>query len=170
MQFLVHLFMMTRSEHAPWAQWRIDSDVFKIYWQDRNDCFTDIQPNSISLFYRSSFVWCTFSALIWLAPGAEAKLQCTSEKSPVWFGCKKIHRFHVSIKAFLVKKKGTQTAVLSRVAKLRSVVALLHGWTQCSQHYDRTPQRLRNETDKSFSFRNRITLVFESCSRSLTIY
>ncbi len=33
----------------------------------------------------------------------------------------------VLIKAFLVKKKGTKTAVLSRVAKLRSVVALLHG-------------------------------------------
>ncbi len=50
-------------------------------WQDRKVCFTDIQPNSISLFYRSSFGWCTFSALIWLAPGDETKLQCTSEKS-----------------------------------------------------------------------------------------
>ncbi len=91
-------------------------------------------------------------------------------KSLVWFGCKQIHRFRILIKAFLVKKKETKTAVLSRVAKLRSVVALLHGWTKWSQHCDRTPQRLRNETDKSFSFRNRITLVFESCSRSLTIY
>ncbi len=91
-------------------------------------------------------------------------------KSLVGCGCKKIHRFHVLIKAFLVKKKGTKTAVLSRVAKLRSVVALLHGWTKWSLQCDRTPQRLRNETDKSFSFRNRITLVFESCSRSLTIY
>ncbi len=40
---------------------------------------------------------------------------------------KKIHRFRVLINAFLVKKKGTKTAVLSRVAKgvakLRSVVA-----------------------------------------------
>ncbi len=48
--------------------------------------------------------------------------------------------------AFLVKKNGTKTAVLSRVAKLRSVVALLHGWTKWSQHRDCTPQRLRNET------------------------
>ncbi len=48
-------------------------------------------------------------------------------KSLVGCGCKKIHRFRVLIKAFLVKKKGTETAVLSRVAKLRSVVALLHG-------------------------------------------
>ncbi len=47
-------------------------------------------------------------------------------KSLVLCGCKKIHRLHVLIKAFLVKKKGTKT-VLSRVAKLRSVVALLHG-------------------------------------------
>ncbi len=48
-------------------------------------------------------------------------------KSLVLFGCKKIHRFRVLIKAFLVKKKGIKTAVLSRVAKLRPVVALLHG-------------------------------------------
>ncbi len=65
--------------------------------------------------------------LIWLVPGAEAKLKCASEKSLVWCGCKKIHRFHVLINAFLVKKKGTKSAVLSRVtkgvAKLRSVVA-----------------------------------------------
>ncbi len=33
----------------------------------------------------------------------------------------------VLIKLFLVKKKGTKTAVLSRVIKLRSVVVLLHG-------------------------------------------
>ncbi len=33
----------------------------------------------------------------------------------------------VLIKAFLVKKKGTKTAVLSRMAKLRSVVGQLHG-------------------------------------------
>ncbi len=48
-------------------------------------------------------------------------------KSLVGCGCKKIHRFRVLVKAFLVKKKGTKTAVLSRVAKLRSVVGLLHG-------------------------------------------
>ncbi len=71
MQFLVHLFMMTRSEHVPWAQWRQTGQERLFYWQ----------PNSVSLFYRSSFGWCTFSALICLAPGAEAKLQCTSEKS-----------------------------------------------------------------------------------------
>ncbi len=47
-------------------------------------------------------------------------------KSLVGCGCKKIHRFRVLIKAFLVKKKGTKTAVLSRVVKLRLVVALLH--------------------------------------------
>ncbi len=48
-------------------------------------------------------------------------------KSLVGCGCKKTHRFLLLIKTFLVKKKGTETAVLSRVAKLRSVVALLHG-------------------------------------------
>ncbi len=31
-------------------------------------------------------------------------------KSLVGFGCKKIHRFRILIKAFLVKKKGTKTA------------------------------------------------------------
>ncbi len=36
---------------------------------------------------------------------------------------KKIHRFRVLIKAFLVMKKGTKTTVLSRVAKFWSVVA-----------------------------------------------
>ncbi len=44
-------------------------------------------------------------------------------KSLVGCGCKKIHWFRVLIKAFLVKKKGTKTAVLSRVAKL---MALFH--------------------------------------------
>ncbi len=48
-------------------------------------------------------------------------------KSLVGCGCKKTHLFRVLIKAFLVKKKGTKTAVLSRVAKLRSAVPLLHG-------------------------------------------
>ncbi len=57
-------------------------------WQDRKVCFTDILPNSISLICRSSFGWCTFSALIWLAPGAEAKLQRTSEK-PRWMWMQK---------------------------------------------------------------------------------
>ncbi len=46
-------------------------------------------------------------------------------KSLVGCGCKKTTGS--ALKAFLVKKKGTKTAVLSRVAKLRSVVALLHG-------------------------------------------
>ncbi len=48
-------------------------------------------------------------------------------KRLVGCGCKKTHRFRILIKAFLVKKKGTKTAVWSRVAKLRSVVVLLHG-------------------------------------------
>ncbi len=49
---------------------------------------------------------------------------CTARlKSLVGCGCKKIHRFRILIKAFLVKIKGTKTAVLSRVANLRSVVA-----------------------------------------------
>ncbi len=48
-------------------------------------------------------------------------------KSLVGCGCKKKYRFRVLIKAFIVKNKGTKTAVLSRMAKLRSAVALLHG-------------------------------------------
>ncbi len=51
-------------------------------------------------------------------------------KSLVCCGCKKIHRFCVLIKVFIVKKKGTKSAVLSRVAKgvakLRSVVTSGH--------------------------------------------
>ncbi len=48
-------------------------------------------------------------------------------KSLVGCGCKKTYRFRVLIKAFIVKNKGKKTAVLSRIAKLRSAVALLHG-------------------------------------------
>ncbi len=48
-------------------------------------------------------------------------------KSLVWFGCKNtpVPRLKKKGELFLVKKKGTEAAVLSRVAKLR---ALLHGW------------------------------------------
>ncbi len=53
-----------------------------------------IPTNSISLFYRSSFGWCT--SLICLAPGAQAKLPCVSEKSRLMW-MQKIHRFHVLI-------------------------------------------------------------------------
>ncbi len=54
-------------------------------------------------------IWHMFlSTLVWLAPGTEAKLKCTSEKSPVWCGHKEIRRFHVLINAFLVKKKKLQ--------------------------------------------------------------
>ncbi len=55
------------------------------------------------------------------APGAEAKLQCASEKSR-WMWMQKntpVLRLNKGISC--------QTAVLSRVAKLRSVVELLHG-------------------------------------------
>ncbi len=117
-------------------------------WQDRKDCFTDIQT-AYHCFTKAHLADVTFSALIWLAPGAEAKLQCASEKSR-WMWMQKISPVRVLIKAFLVKKKGTTTAVLSRVAKLRSVVALLHGWAKWSHHCDHTPQMLRNEKDQSF--------------------
>ncbi len=85
-----------------------------------------LQPNSISLFYRSSFGWCTFSALTWLAPGDEAKLQCTSEKSRLMWMQKNtpVPRLNKGISC---QEKGDKTAVLNRVtkgvAKLRSVVA-----------------------------------------------
>ncbi len=44
-------------------------------------------------------------------------------KSLIECGCKKIHQFHVLIKTFLVKKKGTKTAVLSGSV----APSLLHG-------------------------------------------
>ncbi len=53
---------------------------------------------------------------------------CLFDSRLMWMQiAKKIHRFHILIKPFLVKKKGSKTAVLSSVAKgvakLRSVVA-----------------------------------------------
>ncbi len=49
------------------------------------------------------------------------KLQCAYEKSRWMWDAKKYTGFRVLLnKAFLVKKKGTKTAVLSRVAKLKS--------------------------------------------------
>ncbi len=63
----------------------------------------------------------SFDSRLLLRQSCSARL-----KSLVACGWKKTHRFCVLIKAFLVKKKGTQT-VLSRAAKLRSAVALLHG-------------------------------------------
>ncbi len=80
--------MMTRSERAPWAQWRLTAQGSLFYLHTA-------EQHLIAL-----------TKLIWLTPGAEAKLKHASEKSPVWFGCKKTHRFRVLIKAFLVKKKG----------------------------------------------------------------
>ncbi len=57
-------------------------------------------------------------------------------ESLVWCGCKKIHRFRI-LKAFLVKKKGTKTAVLSRVAKgvakFRSVAP--RAWDVCTENF-----------------------------------
>ncbi len=38
----------------------------------------------------SGLVTCTVSALVWLAPSAEAKLECASEKSPIWCARKDI--------------------------------------------------------------------------------
>ncbi len=93
--------------------------------QDRKDCFTDsltashcsTEAHLAGVPFPRSFV-----SRLALRQSYSAHL-----KSLVGCGCKKTHRFRVLIKAFLVKKKGTKTAVLSRVAKLRSVVALLHG-------------------------------------------
>ncbi len=65
---------------------------------------------------------CSFDSRLAMRQNCSARL-----KSLVVCGCKNTHRFRVLIKAFLVKKKGTKTAVLSRVAKLRSVVGLLYG-------------------------------------------
>ncbi len=56
---------------------------------------------------------------------ATASVECQRRKVLLDVDAK-IHWFRVLIKAFLVKKKGTKTAVLSRVAKFRSVVPLLH--------------------------------------------
>ncbi len=62
-------------------------------------------------------------------PGAEAKLQCASEKSR-WMWMQKKTPVPRLNKGISCQEKGDKTAVLSRVAKLRSVVALLHGCTK----------------------------------------
>ncbi len=60
MQFLVCLFMMKR---ALWAQWRLTGQESLFYWH--------IAEQHLIVLPK----------LIWLTPGAEAKLQCMSEKS-----------------------------------------------------------------------------------------
>ncbi len=84
--------------------------------------------------------------LIWLAPGTEAKLKHAPEKSPVWFGSQKIHRFCV-LKAFLVKKKGTKT-VLSRVATLRSVAP--RASDVCAENFSHSARLLLQLSRASF--------------------
>ncbi len=91
--------------------------VLLTYSLTASHCSTEVHLSDIP-FPRS------LDSLLVLRQSCSARL-----KSLVGCGCKKTHRFRVLIKAFLVKKKGTKTAVLSRVAKLRSVVPLLHGWT-----------------------------------------
>ncbi len=89
-------------------------------WQDRKDCFTDIHTAyhcSTEAHLADVPFPRSFDLHLALRQSCSARL-----KSLVGCGCKKFHRFRVLIKAFLVKKKGTTTAVLSRVAKLRSVV------------------------------------------------
>ncbi len=89
--------------------------VLLTYSQTASRCSTEAHLSGVP-FPRS------FDSRLVLRQSCSAHL-----KNLVGCGCKKIHQFHVLIKAFIVKKKGTKTAVLSRVAKLRSVVALLHG-------------------------------------------
>ncbi len=105
-----------------WAYlWWRDQSVRREHsdgWQDREVCFTDIQPNSISLFYRSSL-----DSLLAMRQSCSARL-----KSLVWCGCKKIHRFRVLIKAFLVKKKGT---------KLQFWTGWPKGWRSLDQWWPR---------------------------------
>ncbi len=108
MQFLVRLFMMTRTERVPMSTVTADRTgkfVLLTYSLKVSHCSTEAHLAGVP-FPRS------FDSRLKILVGC---------------GCKKIHWFRVLIKVFLVKKKGTKTAVLSRVAKLRSVVALLHG-------------------------------------------
>ncbi len=83
--------------------------------------FTDIRPDNISSD-RSSllFYWsCTFSVLVWLALGAEAKLEHASEKSLVWCGRKDIARNATQ------EKNKTEAAVVSGVPNPSSAPALI---------------------------------------------
>ncbi len=103
--------VMTRSERAPWAQWWLTGQRSLFYW------------------YTAEQHIIVLPKLIWLVPGAEAKLKHASEKSRVMWMQKKTQVSCLN-KGFL-KKKGTKTAVLRRmakgVAKLRSVVCSAPG-------------------------------------------
>ncbi len=82
--------------------------------------FTDISSDDISsersslLFYWCSLVTWTFSALVWLASGAESKLACASEKSPV-HRCGHKGILHLN-KQYLSRKNEAEAAVVSGVA------------------------------------------------------
>ncbi len=65
---------------------------------------------------------CQLSALVWLAPGAEVKLERASEKSPVWYGREKILRLNKCNSS--QEKKKTEAAVVSGLANLSSTPAL----------------------------------------------
>ncbi len=106
--FLVRLFMMTRSEHCTVSTVTADRSgkfVLLTYSLTASHCSTEAHLVGVPL-PRS------FDSCLVLRQNCSERL-----KSLAWCGCKKIHRFCVLIKAFLVKKKGTKTAVLSRVAK-----------------------------------------------------
>ncbi len=91
--------------------------VLLAYSLTASHCSTEAHLTDVTLPFPRSF-----DSRLALRQSCSVRL-----KRLVGCGCKKTHRFRVLIKAFLVKKKGTKTAVWSRVAKLRSVVALLHG-------------------------------------------
>ncbi len=107
----MRLFMMMRSEHVC----KHRKFVLLTYSLTASHCSTEAHLAGVP--FPHSFV----SHLV-LRQSCSARL-----KSLVGCWCKKLHWFCVLIKVFLVRKKGTKTAVLSRVAKgvakLRSVVA-----------------------------------------------
>ncbi len=92
--------------------------------------FVELNNNTIlAISYISYAEYWIWIGLVRPIPRSSRKCQYRSDTDPeyrIGAPLKKIHQFRVLIKAFLVTKKGTATAVLSRVAKgvvkLRSVV------------------------------------------------
>ncbi len=81
-------------------------------------------PAPLCVYLKSAhYEHSIFSALVWLAPGAEAKLERASETSPVWCGHKDV--LHLNKRNPFQEKKETEAAVVNGVANPSPAPALI---------------------------------------------
>ncbi len=85
---------------------------------------------------------------------------CNRNNDTVWL--KRLKRFHSYTWQLLSLGQQQHECMFKCLNHTDLCDRSLHGWTKWSQHCDRTPQ--------SWGMKQTITLVFESCSWSLTIY